>query len=183
MSDPALKKAAESLPTDLLGAPPAIIEKKRGGRPAGSKDSRKRKPLGVELVKVSETKDKRLTKRDLLFSKEIERLGFDTSFELLQHYEILVKSLHSKIDKKTGVLSFDKEVQDRVWQVSDILKSIASLQFAKLKAVELNPSTADRVQLNFNLNAAVAQVIPTEENKALPMFQQADGSFQLPIPS
>lgn len=165
--------------------------KKKRGRPAGAKDKGVRKPVNQPLLSSElVAQGKALNKRDMLFLREIEQFGFKTGWVFLNFLQDLLKSLQKEKEKNNGVLPIEKQVNERVWQVNDMLKTVMQYQFTRLKPLEVNPQTGDKVVLNFNLapgpnqdNPAVPKKVEGKVEEILDLLQGPEGGFVLPVPS
>lgn len=168
--------------------------KKKRGRPFGSKDKKaKRKPVNYEVLSPENAPAKKAHRKDMLFLREIEAFGFKTGWTYLNFLQDLMVSLHKEKEKNNGVLPIEKQINERVWQVNDLLKTVMQYQFTRLKPLEVNPNTGDKVVLNFNLNQQGEQnqtqnQVQQQEDagkkveEILDLLQGPGGNFSLPIP-
>lgn len=166
-------------------------KKKRGrpGRPKGSKDRKPRAPVNQPLLSSElVAKGQAPNKRDMLFVRELEQYGFKTGWTFLNFLTDLMASIQKEKEKNNGVLPIEKQVNERVWQIVDMLKTIMSYQFTKIKPLEVNPQTGDKVVLNFNLTGqpnqdrpSVPQKVEGKVEEILDLLQTSDGGFSLPL--
>jgi len=162
--------------------------KKRRGRPAGSKDKGKRAPVNQPLLSTElVAQGKAPNKKDMLFMREIEQFGFKTGWVFLSFLQDLMVSLTKEKEKNGGILPIEKQVNERVWQVNDLLKTVLQYQFTRLKPLEVNPQTGDKVVLNFNLTPGqpapdAPKKIEGKVEEILDMLQGPEGGFSLPVP-
>ena len=171
-------------------SPPDAPPRRKRGRPKGSKDKRKRAPVNQPLLSSELVAQGKVpNKRDMLFMREIEQYGFKTGWEFLSLLKDLLVSLDEQKKKNGGILPIDKQINERVWQAADLLKTVMKYQFTPMKAYEPKPNMSERVIFNFNLSkdpgrtSAAGPEIPSpqEVSEVLDLLKSDGGRFKFPF--
>ena len=163
-----------------------VVEKNKGGRPVGSKDSkpRMRRPVKSSNPWAKKKKDKRSVTNKKLLMDHLRSYNFDVVKEILWLYDQLKGQCSiEKTEEGVEFIVYEKDISS---QMLDILKTLVSHSFPKMKALELKTGQDNPITLSFTLGGEkekkAIKVKEEEKEQAIDMVS-GPGGLHLPVPS